>query len=48
MPGLNGRELADRLREVNPDLLVVFLSGYADAQLDRQAIVSRGIASVCA
>ncbi|MCO4747184.1 MAG: response regulator [Proteobacteria bacterium] len=29
MPGLNGKELADRLRSLRPDLPVLFMSGYA-------------------
>ncbi|MEJ2690539.1 MAG: response regulator [Deltaproteobacteria bacterium] len=29
MPGLNGRELADRLQEKRPELKIIFLSGYA-------------------
>jgi two-component system cell cycle sensor histidine kinase/response regulator CckA len=34
MPGLNGRELAERLRAVRPELKVLFTSGYpADAVL---------------
>jgi signal transduction histidine kinase/ActR/RegA family two-component response regulator len=30
MPGMNGAELAGRLRRLRPDLPVVFVSGYAD------------------
>src|SRR6185295_4609761 len=30
MPGMNGRELADRLRSVRPALHVLYCSGYAD------------------
>ena len=29
MPGMTGRELADRLREHAPDLKVLYMSGYA-------------------
>ena len=35
--GLNGRQLADRARELRPDLVVLFTSGYA-----RNAIVHHG------
>jgi two-component system cell cycle sensor histidine kinase/response regulator CckA len=30
MPGMNGRELAERLRQSNPGLKVLMISGYAD------------------
>lgn len=30
MPGMNGPELAVRLRSLQPDLITVFMSGYAD------------------
>ncbi len=34
MPGLNGRELVNRLRSDDPDLKVLFMSGYTDSILD--------------
>jgi two-component system, cell cycle sensor histidine kinase and response regulator CckA len=30
MPGTGGKELAQRLKALQPDLKVVFMSGYAD------------------
>jgi CheY-like chemotaxis protein len=30
MPGMSGRELADRLRELRPELEIVYTSGYSD------------------
>jgi CheY-like chemotaxis protein len=30
MPGLTGREVAERVRAAHPDLKVVYMSGYAD------------------
>ncbi|SPE38293.1 putative Histidine kinase [Candidatus Sulfopaludibacter sp. SbA6] len=36
MPGMNGVELAKRLRSLDPQLKVVFVSGYADSILLRQ------------
>ncbi len=36
MPGMDGRELADRLREENPDLPVLFITGY-DGPVGRRA-----------
>ena len=35
MPGMNGRELYDRLRQGCPGLKVLFMSGYADDVLDQ-------------
>jgi CheY-like chemotaxis protein len=46
MPGLNGRELAERLRAGNPDLLVLFMSGYTHEILDREELVGPGTAFV--
>ncbi|MEI9947796.1 MAG: ATP-binding protein [Pseudomonadota bacterium] len=34
MPEMNGRELAQRLRAVRPDLQVLYMSGYADVALN--------------
>jgi CheY-like chemotaxis protein len=30
LPGLNGRQLADRARETRPDLKVLFITGYTE------------------
>jgi PAS domain S-box-containing protein len=38
MPGMNGRELADRLAEIRPGTRVVFMSGYTE-----DVIVKRGV-----
>lgn len=38
MPGeLNGRQLADRARQIRPDLPVLFMTGQADPAVDRHA-----------
>jgi PAS domain S-box-containing protein len=37
LPGMNGRELADRARRLRPDLKVLFLTGYS-----RNAVVHQG------
>jgi signal transduction histidine kinase/ActR/RegA family two-component response regulator len=46
MPGMNGRDLATRLRAANPDLLVIFMSGYTDEILDLQELAGGGTAFV--
>lgn len=38
MPGLNGRETAERIRETHPDMPVLFMSGYTD-----DAVLRRGL-----
>jgi len=44
MPEMNGRDLAERLRESRPDMAVVFISGYTDDAVVRHGILQRGIA----
>lgn len=43
MPRLNGPALAHRLREANPGLRVLFISGYADAELAQHNLRGPGI-----
>jgi two-component system, cell cycle sensor histidine kinase and response regulator CckA len=38
MPGMNGRQLSNMLREERPDLPVLYISGYTD-----EAMISRGL-----
>ena len=38
MPGIDGKALADRLRRTQPDLQVLFVSGYTD-----DVILERGV-----
>ena len=33
MPGMNGRQLANHLRQIQPDLKVLFMSGYTDDKI---------------
>ena len=39
MPGMNGREMADRIHETLPQLPVVFMSGYSEHALTHQGQV---------
>jgi len=41
LPGLGGKELADRLRKEIPDLRVVFMSGYSTKTIADQAVLGR-------
>jgi DNA-binding response OmpR family regulator len=38
LPGMNGAELADRLREAQPGLRVLFTSGHSDEAIDRLGV----------
>lgn len=42
MPGINGRELAQRLEVMRPAMAVLYVSGYTDDAVVRQAISDRG------
>jgi PAS domain S-box-containing protein len=44
MPKLGGRELAERLRSSNPELKVVYMSGYADAGIFLDGALAPGTA----
>jgi PAS domain S-box-containing protein len=43
MPQLNGRELAERVRTMRPDLAILFMSGYADHLLEHDGVLERGL-----
>jgi two-component system, cell cycle sensor histidine kinase and response regulator CckA len=42
MPGMSGPMLVERLREIEPDLRVLFMSGYDDRQLVQRYVVDKG------
>ncbi|MBI5282644.1 MAG: PAS domain S-box protein [Candidatus Solibacter usitatus] len=44
MPGMNGRELAERLKPLRPALKVLFMSGYAENMLSSQESLDEDIA----
>ena len=44
MPGMNGKDLADRIRMSRPDLKVVFMSGYPADMIARRGVPDQGIA----
>jgi PAS domain S-box-containing protein len=43
MPGMGGRELAERARELRPDLPVLFVSGYTDDTILLQGIAAEEV-----
>jgi CheY-like chemotaxis protein len=43
MPGMNGRELADRLRSEHPELKTLFMSGYTADVIAHRGILEQGV-----
>ncbi len=43
MPGMNGRELSERLKSMCPRVKVAFMSGYADNVITRHGVPGEGI-----
>ena len=43
MPGMNGREVVDRLRARRPDVKALYLSGYTDEAIVHHGIIESGI-----
>jgi PAS domain S-box-containing protein len=43
MPGMNGRDLADRLRVVHPDMHVIYMSGYTSDTIVHHGVLREGI-----
>jgi signal transduction histidine kinase/CheY-like chemotaxis protein len=41
MPGMNGRELAEAIREIYPRIAILLVSGYASSSLDLEKLGSR-------
>jgi DNA-binding NtrC family response regulator len=42
MPGMSGPSLAERLREIDPGLKVLFMSGYDSTQVVQRYVVDQG------
>ncbi len=43
MPGMNGRELADRIHAARPGIKVIFMSGYTDDAIVHHGVLEDGI-----
>ena len=46
MPGMNGRELANRLASIHPETRVLFTSGYTDNAIVHHGVLDEGVAFV--
>nr|NJM04700.1 response regulator [Desulfobacula sp.] len=43
MPEMNGRELADRIREIHPDVKCLYMSGYTSDIITHQGVLDEGV-----
>ncbi|MGO9239906.1 MAG: PAS domain S-box protein [Bryobacteraceae bacterium] len=46
LPGMNGRQLAERMQALHPKLKVLFTSGYTSDVITRQGVLDQGLAFI--
>jgi FixJ family two-component response regulator len=46
MPGMSGRELAERVNFSRPTMKVLFVSGYTDDAIIRHGVLEEGVAFI--
>ncbi|MFF7064654.1 response regulator [Pseudomonas sp. NPDC008258] len=47
LPGMNGRQLAEIARSLQPDLPVLFITGYAETAMAREGFLAAGMHLIC-
>ena len=45
MPGMDGRELAERMMVARPDARILFMSGYADPPIPDDVLLEKPVTS---
>jgi CheY-like chemotaxis protein len=46
MPHMSGTEAADRIKDLHPDIKVLFMSGYTDDRLDQAGLSAEGVSFI--
>jgi len=46
MPGMGGRELANRLKEIRPDTKILYMSGYTDNAIVHHGVLEKGLSFI--
>lgn len=46
MPGMNGKDLAQRMLRMQPDLIVLFMSGYTENSIVHHGVLDEGLAFI--